>query len=145
MSPSQSERDLVAGVVQLANLLTRRLAPLFERARVTPQQWAILNSIADAGAPPTLAGLSRAMMVTKQNMTGMVARLEQLALLERHGDPKDLRSSRVQLTRRGRALVDKFRPLYEQWRGRLSDKISEREIAALTRTVDRLIAELEQE
>jgi len=33
-----AERDLVAGVIQLANLLTRRLAPVFEKARVTPQQ-----------------------------------------------------------------------------------------------------------
>ena len=38
----QAERDLVAGVIQLANLLTRRLASIFEKARVTPlatAQW----------------------------------------------------------------------------------------------------------
>ena len=34
------ERDLVSGVIQLANLLNRRLAPVFEKAKVTPQQWA---------------------------------------------------------------------------------------------------------
>ena len=36
------ERDLVTGVIQLANLLNRRLAPVFEKAKVTPQQWAVL-------------------------------------------------------------------------------------------------------
>ena len=98
------ERDLVSGVIQLANLLTRRLAPIFERAKVTPQQWSILSMLAESEAPMTLAAIARKMMVSKQNMTGMMARLEQLGLAERHDDPKDLRSSRVQLTRRGRAL-----------------------------------------
>lgn len=139
-----AERDLVAGVIQLANLLTRRLAPIFERAKVTPQQWAILTVLEIEG-PLTLAGVARRMMVSKQNMTGMIARLEQLGLAERHDDPNDLRSSRVQLTRRGRTLVEKFRPAYEEWRGRLGRNVGERDLAALTRTVDRLIDELEQE
>jgi DNA-binding MarR family transcriptional regulator len=139
-----TERDLVSGVIQLANLLTRRLSPIFERARVTPQQWSILSVLADSETAMTLAGLARKMMVSKQNMTGMIARLEQLGLAERHDDPKDLRSSRVQLTRRGRALVEKFRPVYLEWRGKLGHDLPERDIAALTRTVDRLIAELEQ-
>jgi DNA-binding MarR family transcriptional regulator len=139
-----AERDLVSGVIQLANLLTRRLGPIFERAKVTPQQWSILAILADSEAPMTLASIARAMMVSKQNMTGMIARLEQLGLAERHDDPKDLRSSRVQLTRRGRALVDKLRPLYEEWRNHLGRELPEREMVALTRTVDRLIAELEQ-
>ncbi|HEX9493012.1 MAG TPA: MarR family transcriptional regulator, partial [Thermoanaerobaculia bacterium] len=70
-----AERDLVSGVIQLANLLTRRLGPIFERAKVTPQQWAILAILADSEAPMTLASIARAMMVSKQNMTGMIARL----------------------------------------------------------------------
>ncbi|MDQ6800864.1 MAG: MarR family transcriptional regulator [Acidobacteriota bacterium] len=139
-----AERDLVSGVIQLANLLNRRLGPIFERAKVTPQQWSILSMLAESEAPMTLAAIARKMMVSKQNMTGMMARLEQLGLAERHDDPKDLRSSRVQLTRRGRALVDKFRPAYQEWREQLGHDLPEREIAALTRTVDRLIAELEQ-
>ncbi len=140
----ESERDLVSGVIQLANLLTRRLAPIFVRAKVTPQQWSILSALEGSEVPLTLAGLARKMMVTKQNMTGMIARLEQLGLAERHDDPKDLRASRVQLTRRGRTLVEKFRPLYVEWRGKLGHDLPERDVVALKRTVDRLIAELEQ-
>jgi DNA-binding MarR family transcriptional regulator len=141
---AQSERDLVAGVIQLANLLTRRLGPIFEKAHVTPQQWGILI-VLDAEAPMTLAGLARRLLVSKQNMTGMVARLEQLALAERSDDPHDLRSSRLQLTRRGRALVEKFRPAYETWRSHLGRDLPERDLTTLTRTVDRLIAELERD
>src|SRR5436190_15751551 len=136
------DRDLVSGVVQLANLLTRRLAPVFERAKITPQQWSVLTVLGDSDEPMTLAGLARRMMVSKQNMTGMIARLEQLGLADRSDDPKDLRSSRVQLTRKGRALVEKFRPAYETWRGGLGGDVSDRELATAARVVDRLIDKL---
>jgi DNA-binding MarR family transcriptional regulator len=139
------ERDLVTGVIQLANLLNRRLAPVFEKAKVTPQQWAVLSALADETAPVTLVALARRLVVTKQNMTGMIARLEQLGVAERQGDPNDLRSSRVQLTRRGRSIVEKLRPAYEEWiRSLAGDEISERELQALTKSVERLIGQLDR-
>jgi DNA-binding MarR family transcriptional regulator len=140
------ERDLVAGVVQLANLFTRRLAPVFERSNVTPQQWAVLSVLANAEAPMSLAAVAREMLVSKQNMTGMIARLEQLGLAERSGDPKDLRSSRVQLTRKGRSLLEKTRPAYEEWLERVGgENISDRDLAALSRAVNKLIEALDSE
>jgi MarR family transcriptional regulator, organic hydroperoxide resistance regulator len=139
---AEPERDLVAGVIQLANLLTRRLAPVFAKARITPQQWAILSVLSQSSTPMSLASLARTMMVSKQNMTGMMTRLEQLGFAERADDPKDLRSSRVVLTRRGRATIEKLRPAYEQWREALSGDISSRDMAAATNTIERLIAQL---
>ena len=141
-----SERDLVTGVIQLANLLMRRLGPVFEKAKITPQQWLVVSALSEEDGPVTLVALARRLMVTKQNMTGMIARLEQLGLAERNDDPNDLRSSRVQLTRRGRTLVDKVRPAYDEWVGSLSGagEISDRELQSLSRTVERLIARLEE-
>ena len=137
------ERDLVTGVIQLANLFNRRLAPVFEKVKVTPQQWAVLAALADENAPVTLVALARRLVVTKQNMTGMIVRLEQLGVAERQGDPNDLRSSRVQLTRRGRGIVEKLRPAYDAWvRSLALGDVSERELQSMTRTVERLIAQL---
>ena len=138
----QPERDLVAGVIQLANLLTRRLAPVFEKARVTPQQWAILSVIEQSAGPMSLAALARSMMVSKQNMTGMMARLEQLGFAERADDPEDLRSSRVILTRRGRSTIEKLRPAYEEWREELLADLSDRDLAAAENTISTLIETL---
>ena len=139
-----AERDLVSGVVQLANVLTRRLGPVFQRAGVTPQQWSVLSVIGESGTPMTLASVARSMRVSKQNMTGMIARLEQLGLAERAGDPNDLRSSRVQLTRRGRSLVEKNRAAYEQWLARLGGgAVSERDLQSLARTIDKLLDAIE--
>ena len=141
-----SERDLVTGVMQLGNLFVRRLGPVFEKAKITPQQWSVVSALAEESGPVTLVALARRLMVTKQNMTGMIARLEQLGLAERNDDPNDLRSSRVQLTRRGRTLVDRLRPAYEEWLDALrGDDVSERDLQSLTRTVERLIAKLESD
>jgi DNA-binding MarR family transcriptional regulator len=136
------ERDLVSGIIQLGNLLNRRLAPLFEKANVTPQQWAVLVTIAEE--PVSLAGVARKLAVSKQNMTGMIARLEQLGLIERSENPQDLRSARVQLTRRGRTVIEKFTPLYEQWQKELGRDVPDRDLQTLTRAINRLIAQLEQ-
>lgn len=139
------QRDMVAGVIQLSNLLMRRLGPVFEKARVTPQQWAILSTLSESEEPLTLAGVARVMSVSKQNMTGMIARLEQLGLAERHDDPSDLRSSRLALTRRGRATVDRLRPIYKQWRDEMMTTLSERDAAVMERCIEQLIQALQNE
>lgn len=138
----ETERDLVAGVIQLANLLTRSLAPVFEKARVTPQQWAILSAIDRAQGPVSLAALARTMLVSKQNMTGMIVRVEEAGLVERSDDPEDLRSSRLVLTRRGRATIEKLRPAYEAWRTAIARDLSERDLASAGRTIEALIGNL---
>jgi DNA-binding MarR family transcriptional regulator len=140
-----AERDLVTGVVQLANILTRRLGPVFEKAKITPQQWTVLSALDGEDSPATLVALSRRLGVTKQNMTGMIARLEQLGLAERNDDPQDLRSSRIALTRRGRALVDRVRPSYDAWLSSLGGGVmSDRELQSLVRSIQRLIEGLEK-
>ena len=138
------ERDLVAGVVQLSNLLTKRLVGVFDKANITPQQWSILSALAERTAPTTLASIARSLLVSKQNMTGMIARLEQLGLVERDDDPNDLRSARLQLTRRGRATVEKLKPSYDAWLSQMGDDIGDRDLQSLKRTIDRLIARLEE-
>ncbi|HSP33323.1 MAG TPA: MarR family transcriptional regulator [Thermoanaerobaculia bacterium] len=135
------ERDLVAGVIQLANLLQRRLAPVFEKSNITPQQWAVLVTIGDE--PVSLAAVARKLAVSKQNMTGMIARLEQLGVVARGDNPQDLRSARLELTRRGRTLVEKLAPLYDDWRKTLGSDLPERDLQTVTRAVNRLIAQLE--
>src|SRR5689334_20957491 len=136
------ERELVAGVIQLGNLLMRHLAPVLEKSNVTPQQWAVLATI--GSEPINMANVARKLAVSKQNMTGMMARLEQLGLIERSENPNDLRSSQVQLTRRGRALIEKLTPAYDEWQKELGRDVPERDMQTLRRVINRLISQLEQ-
>ena len=59
--------------------------------------------------------LSRYLMVTGGNVTGLADELEKEALVERVTDSADRRSSRVALTRKGRKLFDKLAATHEAW------------------------------
>jgi DNA-binding MarR family transcriptional regulator len=58
----------------------------------------------------TLAALSRRMLVTAGNLTGLVDRAERDGVVERRSDPGDRRLSRVYLTSKGRELVQSLLP-----------------------------------
>jgi DNA-binding MarR family transcriptional regulator len=60
----------------------------------------------------TLAALSRRMLVTAGNLTGLVDRAERDGVVERRADPRDRRLSRVFLTAKGRELITQILPLH---------------------------------
>jgi DNA-binding MarR family transcriptional regulator len=60
----------------------------------------------------TLAALSRRMLVTAGNLTGLVDRAERDGVVEKKGDPSDRRVSRVFLTKKGRELVTALLPAH---------------------------------
>ncbi len=66
----------------------------------------------------TPAELSRRMLVTAGNLTGLVDRAERDGVAERRPDPSDRRLSRVWLTDKGRGLVRQLLPSH-------SDHVSE--------------------
>jgi len=60
----------------------------------------------------TLAGLSRALLVTAGNITGLVDRAERDGVVARKPDPADRRVGRVWLTDRGRTLIQTVLPAH---------------------------------
>lgn len=60
----------------------------------------------------TIAALSRAMLVTAGNLTGLVDRAERDGVVERRPDPADRRLARVWLTKEGRALIRTLLPMH---------------------------------
>jgi DNA-binding MarR family transcriptional regulator len=62
----------------------------------------------------TLAHLSRALLVTAGNVTGLVDRAERDGAVERRADPSDRRITRVHLTAAGRATLHAALPAHHQ-------------------------------
>ena len=60
----------------------------------------------------TLAALSRDLLVTAGNVTGLVDRAERDGLVARRPDPADRRVARVWLTDEGRALIKELLPVH---------------------------------
>jgi DNA-binding MarR family transcriptional regulator len=63
----------------------------------------------------TMSVLSKYLMVTGGNVTGLADELEKEKLVDRIVEPHDRRSSRVTLTRKGRRLFDKLAATHELW------------------------------
>jgi DNA-binding MarR family transcriptional regulator len=59
--------------------------------------------------------LSRRLMVTGGNVTGLTDQLEKEGLVVRDADPNDRRSFAVSLTPTGRELFDRMAQAHEQW------------------------------
>lgn len=59
--------------------------------------------------------LSKFLMVTGGNVTGLTDELEKEGLVERVAEPGDRRSYRVSLTRKGSKLFDKIAAVHEGW------------------------------
>jgi DNA-binding MarR family transcriptional regulator len=131
--------DPVGSVLRLANTLIRDLSPVFEKAKITPQQWMLLTMLESIGEEPTLAGLARNMMVSKQNVTTMVRRLVDAGLVRKSNDVDDLRSSRVALTRKGSELVERVRPAYDQWVKRFFEGLEDGERSSFHASVETLL------
>lgn len=77
--------------------------------RITLARFDLLASL-EREDGQTLAALSRGMLVTAGNLTGLVDRAERDGLVERRPDPADRRLWRVWLTRAGRALIRELLP-----------------------------------
>jgi DNA-binding MarR family transcriptional regulator len=62
-----------------------------------------------------MSEISRRLMVTGGNVTGVTDQLEKEGLVTRSEDPNDRRAYTVRLTPAGRALFDRMAAAHEQW------------------------------
>jgi DNA-binding MarR family transcriptional regulator len=89
--------------------------------------------------------LSRRMLVTGGNVTGIVDQLERGGLLVRTEHPADRRAYLVKLTKEGRRLFGQMAAEHETWIVKLFSGIPKREQRALTESLTRLRGQLTRE
>jgi DNA-binding MarR family transcriptional regulator len=86
--------------------------------------------------------LSRRMLVTGGNVTGIVDQLERSGLIVRTEDPSDRRAYLVKLTKEGRRLFGQMAAEHESWIVKLFSGIPKREQRALNESLSRLRSQL---
>ncbi len=128
---------------QVGHLLRRahqRATAIFQQrigADITPTQFAALVRLRDAGAL-SQNHLGRLAAMDPATTQGVVRRLRQRALIAARPDPDDRRRSRLTLTRRGRALVDRLLPNGFDVSAAILDPLSPRERATFLALLKRL-------
>jgi DNA-binding MarR family transcriptional regulator len=91
----------------------------------------------------TLAALSRKMLVTAGNLTGLVDRAERDGIVERRPDPSDRRLTRVVLTAKGHRTAASAIRRHAEIAARIVEGLEEQEQADLRRLLGRLRENLE--
>lgn len=106
---------------QCANMLHKTGSRSIEEHGLTTQQWAVLGALSrpQASGGMKLGDLARYLMVSRQNLAGVVGRLERDGRVESAADPQDGRSRLVRLTSGGKRVwqrhaLPKIHDFYEQ-------------------------------
>lgn len=91
---------------QCTNMLHKTGTRKLDRHKITTQQWAILGALTrPAFAPGVAVGdLAAFLLVSRQNLAGVLARLEAQGHIERTVDANDNRSRLIRLTESGLQL-----------------------------------------
>src|SRR3984885_8203370 len=112
-SPDTTTRNNVSLWVRLLeshNVMLGEIRRRLADAATMPRFALLANLEREDGQ--TLAALSRHMLVTAGNLTGLVDRAERDGVVERRADPADRRLSRVFLTAKGKELVQSLIPVH---------------------------------
>jgi DNA-binding MarR family transcriptional regulator len=84
--------------------------------------------------------LAERLLVSKGNVTGLINRLADRGLVERHADPDDRRTKRLKITRSGRALAKKALRKQAQLVEAMMTRLTDRERDTLSRLLGQLAA-----
>lgn len=91
---------------QAANTLHTKGTQALAEFGVTTQQWSVLGALSrpQATGGMSVSDLSRYLLVSRQNLSGLLTRLESEGYLERVTGEEDRRSRKVRLTPKGEEL-----------------------------------------
>ena len=106
---------------------------LRERFRVTLPRFDLMAQLDRAPEGMTLSDLSKRMMVSNGNLTGLVERLVDTGHLARRASPKDRRAQVISLTRLGRAEFRAMAAAHEGWIAQVFGDLTAAEVDQLMR------------
>ena len=125
---AESTRDELANrfffkLYQCANLLHKTGTKAVESEGLTTQQWAILGALSrtEAEQGMNMGELARYLMVSRQNLSGVLGRMERDGRIEIVPDTRDRRSRLIRVTSAG----------WKVWREQAQPKIHDYYQAAL--------------
>lgn len=112
--------------------------------RLTLPQFDVLAQLTRREDGMTPGELTRELLVTAGNVTGIVARLEGLGLVERRPVPEDRRTVKVRLTPRGQKLTRRVIPRHRRDVGALLEGVPREDLARLRELLGRVARTLEE-
>lgn len=130
---------MVVTIVQVAGMLQREADRMLRDFGITVAQFNVLAVLAPHPEGIPQSEMGDALIVSKANITGLVARMQKLGLCVVAGDPDDGRVKRVRLSAKGKRLLEKIdRPYFDEI-ARVTADLSETQVSRVNTALDRLI------
>jgi len=137
-------RNLPQLFLKTRESLLSHFRPIFNHFGVTEQQWRILR-VLDEHEQLEPREMCEMCQILSPSMTGVLARMEELGLVERQRVAADQRRVLVKLAPRGDQLIDEIAILIEQQYRLIEEAYGKEVVADLSLALDRFIAVQEAE
>ena len=125
-------------LLALTNMIEGRVRRRLRAAYgITLPRFDVMAVLYGAQEGLSMGELSRRLMVSNGNVTGIVERLEREGLVRRRQRPEDRRSHLVRLTDAGRAAFEAMAAEHENWIASMLSELSEEETEQLYHLLDK--------
>jgi DNA-binding MarR family transcriptional regulator len=122
-----------------ARLFTRLDQALLDKAGITAAQSGALYYLMENDGC-LLTELSRALMLDKSAITGLVDRLESKGLVERRTTPADRRALNIFLTEAGKSAAQKCLGVTKQFNSAIKEGLTQDEVDTFSRILQKIIS-----
>ena len=135
-------RNLPLLLLQARESVLAHFRPLLNAHGVTEQQWRIVRALLAEGPlePRQIGAVCR---ISSPSLAGVLARMDELGLVQRERTAQDQRRVLVSLTRKSRNLAAAMAPEVEAVYARIEDHIGSDFVQRFYATLDELIGLLE--
>jgi DNA-binding MarR family transcriptional regulator len=131
-------------LIRTAETLWNASRVLFSRWDLSTSQFNVLNLLHDLPEGLSQTDLSRALLMHRSNVTGLVDRLEARGLVQRRESPADRRAYRVSLTPRARQLMAEILPHYYRAASEVWNDIPAERAASIHKDLEHLCVNAQQ-
>ncbi|MFG1372297.1 homoprotocatechuate degradation operon regulator HpaR [Xanthobacter oligotrophicus] len=134
-----THRNLPQLLLKAREALLAHFRPIITHFGLTEPQWRIIRALSELGAlePRQICEVCQ---ILSPSLTGVLVRMEQMGLVERHRMEGDQRRMLVSLTERSRKIVIDMAPLIEERYRLIEEAVGKTLLDETYAQIDRLLA-----
>ena len=130
--------ETVLNIVHTANTLAVAALRLFRRFDLTEAQFNVLFALKYKNVTITQSELGKRLVVTRASITSVLDKLEQKGLVERMTVEGNRRIHHVELTAKGRRLIDRIEPHYRDILQKVLEDLNDADCRSLIGQLERI-------
>jgi len=136
--PRIAHRNLPLLLLKAREVLLARFRPILSHFGLTEQQWRVMRVLSEQHEMEPRQ-ICDAIQILSPSLAGVLARMEELGLVERNRMPGDQRRVRVRLTPRSEDIVVRIAPLIEAQYALVEERLGKPLIDEVYQLLDRLL------